>query len=291
MDATAEHVPYKVQITPDVVYGRKFGLAQTLDLYQPPEATGALVLLMNSGGFVSGKIRQYEPVPAGMPRFVPAAELLLVPEGFHYPPLEQFSIQELLAAGITVGDVRHGCSPRFKLEEIVADVRLALGFMRENAVRYGIDPTRIGLFGGSAGGYLASYLALTPAKDEPPIAAVAVYYPAGWDWVSVSTEYPEVYENLPALHINEELLDDLSLRGHVNAGSPPHLIIAGDQDYPFILSTCRKLHEVLSGRGVESELLLIEGTGHEFTGEDGYHTLHGERARSRMVAWFVKHLR
>ena len=41
------------RITPDVVYGHKDGLALTFDVYTPPNANGAGVLFMVSGGWVS----------------------------------------------------------------------------------------------------------------------------------------------------------------------------------------------------------------------------------------------
>ena len=41
------------RITTDVVYGHKFGLAMTFDVYQPPEPNGGAVILINSGGWFS----------------------------------------------------------------------------------------------------------------------------------------------------------------------------------------------------------------------------------------------
>jgi acetyl esterase/lipase len=52
--------------------------------------------------------------------------------------------------------------------DAVRDVRGAVGFIRENAGRYGLDPERIGLIGDSAGAHLSALVAL--AGDEPPFA-------------------------------------------------------------------------------------------------------------------------
>ena len=57
------------RITPDVVYGHKDGLALTFDVYTPPNANGAGVLFMVSGGWVS----TWAPPEGGLRRF----ELLL----------------------------------------------------------------------------------------------------------------------------------------------------------------------------------------------------------------------
>jgi acetyl esterase/lipase len=52
--------------------------------------------------------------------------------------------------------------------DAVRDVRGAVGFIRENAGRYGLDPERIGLIGDSAGAHLSALVAL--AGNEPPFA-------------------------------------------------------------------------------------------------------------------------
>jgi acetyl esterase/lipase len=46
----------------------------------------------------------------------------------------------------------------------VADVGSAIGFLRAHAAEYGIDASRIALWGESAGGYLAAMAALTVVR-------------------------------------------------------------------------------------------------------------------------------
>ena len=55
--------PEDVRITPDVVYGHKFGLALTLDMYQPKNPNGAGVIFVNSGGRVSKAPNFYKQIP------------------------------------------------------------------------------------------------------------------------------------------------------------------------------------------------------------------------------------
>jgi len=52
--------------------------------------------------------------------------------------------------------------------DAVRDVRAAVGFIRANASRYGLDPERIGLIGDSAGAHLSALVAL--AGNEPPFS-------------------------------------------------------------------------------------------------------------------------
>jgi acetyl esterase/lipase len=279
----------EVEVEIDLVYGRKVGMALTMDRYTPGGATGAAVLFVNSGGFESGKVRQYELDENGSPSFVLPEQLLLVEENFHYPPLEQFSFIDLLDAGITVFDVRHGSSPKFTLDEIVEDILLACAFVRDNAETLGVDADRLGLAGASAGGYLAAFAGLTLGRDRG-IQAIATFYPAGYDFAANAREFPEVIESLPALQIEEELLDELSLRHLLTGAAPPILILYGSEDFPFITSACQALDADLRRLGAESKLVVFEGTGHEFRGPDGYDAEYGLSARKSTAEWFAARL-
>ena len=74
------------------------------------------------------------------------------------------------------------------MSAIVADVRRAVRFIRQHAGEYGVDPNRIGVFGGSAGGQLALLLGTTADSGDPSasdavlressrVAAVVAYFP------------------------------------------------------------------------------------------------------------------
>lgn len=298
-----------IAIKPDIVYGHKYGLALTMDMYQPKNHNGAAVLFMNSGGFVSGQLKQYEIVD-GEYRFVGPDELLILPYKFHYPPLEQWSFQELLANGFTIFDIRHGSSPKFTLDEIVGDVRRGIRFAKYHAEEFNIDPHRIGLAGASAGGYLAIFLAVSADEDireagsqilesgdeidriDTKVQAVATWYPAGYDFLVIKESSPEAYKNLPALHIDDEILDSLSIKRYISPNDPPVYIIYGNEDFPFlIIEACQAIHRDCQKHGVESKLIEIPGTGHEFRGQNNeYHAQHGKRAMSDIVAWFKMHL-
>ncbi len=150
-----------VEIVADVVYGRKDGLAMTLDVLKPRKnANGAGVLFMVSGGWRS--------------RWSDPRETLT----WHRP---------LLDAGFVVFRVQHGSSPRYVVPEIVEDVRRSVRFVRHYAQRFGVDPKRLGVYGASAGGHLSLVLGTTgqpgpgdgsPVQDEPcRVAAVVAWCP------------------------------------------------------------------------------------------------------------------
>ena len=275
-------------VNPNVVYGHRHEIPLSFDVYRPKQANGAAVLFINSGGFVSGQLVQYASTGQSQWRLLEPQELTVPGAEPPIPALEQFSFAGLLARGFTVFDVRHSNHPPSTLDQMVEDVHNAGRFILEHATEYGIDASRIGLWGASAGGYLALQLGL--AFDGNPFAAIGTYYPAGYDFVEDVRRFPEVAAALPALSIETEVLDALGLRHYVRQDAPPILIVYGTDDMPFITETCETLCAELQESENGVNCVAIPGTGHEFRGEDGYHEEHGARAHAEMISWFEKHL-
>lgn len=283
-----------VAVLPDVVYGHKFGMALTFDVYRPSNGNGAAVIFANSGGFVSGQLGQCEPQGLSGCGYLGADKLYVGDDKTPRAMLHQFSFEYLLDAGFVVFDLRHGGSPKFRLDEIVADMEMGIGFVVKNAAAWNVTPGRIGLWGASAGGYLAVYMSsvLGSTKTENPLRAVAVYYPAGFDWAPDLAAFPFLVEALPSLQLDAEALDSLSIKHRIGAHNPPTLIIYGDSDMPFITGPWTRIHMALQDAGVPSRLIVFAGTGHEFSnGETGYDRHYGERAQEALVTWFTTHLR
>lgn len=256
-----------VTVTPDVVYGHKYGMALTMDVFQPKEGNGIGVLFMISGGWYS--------------RWVPTRQAMKM-------------FEPLLVKGFTVFAVRHGSSPKFLIPEIVEDVRRSVRFVRLHAKDIGVDPNRLGVCGASAGGHLSLMLATTPDGGDPKAsdqvlrmsdrvaAAVAFYPPTDLQpLVKAGSPYPAQY---PALNFDPNRADEFSPLRHVSADDPPTLLIHGDKDRLVPILHSEKMCEALKGKGVACELLTIEGAGHGFRGDDA------KRSADAWVAWFEKHL-
>ena len=190
-------------------------------------------------------------------------------------------------------DVRHGNPPISKLDAIVGDVRDASAFVFENARRLRIDPERLGVWGASAGGYLALLLAFTEhnAGGGSRFRAAATYYPAGYDFPQDVARSPELAEGLVALQIPDERLDALSLKHHVSNVAPPTLVVFGTDDFPFIVEPSETICRELEARSVAVRRVAMPGIGHEFVGPDGYCAERGAQARAEVAAWFDRHLR
>lgn len=264
----------EVEIIPDVIYGHKDGMALTFDVLRPKtKPNGAAVLFMVSGGWVST-----------------------------YAPPEQMAerFKDLLDKGFTVIPVRHGSSPKYYIPEIVSDVRRAVRFVRFNASRWGIDPNRLGVFGGSAGGHLS--LVLGTASDAGDPAAKEAFLKESDRVASVVAYFPPVDlrplargvrpappadgrpERFPALNFEKEKAPDFSPIVHVSSDDPPTLLIHGDKDDLVPVSNSKIIYEAFKQNNVKTDLIIIEGAGHGFRGEDA------KRATGAMVDWFERTL-
>jgi acetyl esterase/lipase len=266
--AAAARAEENITITPDVVYGHKDGMAMTFDVYQPKkDANGAGIVFMVSGGWYS--------------RWNPPAS-----NGGSYKPM--------LDAGFTVFAVRHGSSPRYVIPEIIEDVRRSVRYIRLHATQFGVDPERLGVTGGSAGGHLSLMLGTASdpgdpkAKDEvlratDRVAAVVAYYPPTdlRPWVEETSPY---YQRYPALRFETVKAMACSPLFQVSADDPPTLLIHGDKDATVPLDHSERILAEFKKVGVPTELLVIPGAAHGFKGDDGL------RAADARVAWFKKYL-
>ena len=258
-------------VVPDVVYGHKDGMALTFDVLKPvAQANGAGVLYMVSGGWYS----RYSPPEQTATRFA-----------------------ELLDRGFTVFVVRHGSSPKYVIPEIVEDVRRATRYIRHNAGDWGVDPDRLGAFGGSAGGHLALMLGTASdggvtGGDEPflaasnRIASVVAYYPPV-DLTRMARGASSTFDpdqRFPALNFDRESAGDFSPLLHVSADDPPTLLIHGTADELVPHSHSVNMQAALEKAGVQNEMILLEGAAHGFRGE------HAEQASAAMADWFEQTL-
>ena len=254
-----------VGVVPDVVYGHKDGMALTFDVLRPPDPNGAAVLYMVSGGWVS---RWVDPSMLARRSFAP-----------------------LLDRGFTVIAVRHGSAPRYKVPEAEADVRRALGFVRSNAADWGVDPERLGVFGGSAGGHLSLMLGLLPDDEisdsdletrtvSSGVAAVVAYYPPV-DLRPIAGPS----ERFPALDFPPEQAAAISPILYASADDPPTLLIHGDADDLVHHRNSEVMYTALKDEGVTTEMVIIPGGDHGFTTP-----AHRVRAQTLMAEWFTRHL-
>ena len=274
----------------DIIYGRKFGTALTMDTFTPKQdAKGIGVVMVISGGFISSRESIF-------PAFV----------------------RPLTNRGYTVFAVLHGSQPRYTVPEIVADINRAVRFIRYHAKDYGIDPDHIGITGASAGGHLSLMLGTAGTDGNPDakdpvdrvssrVQAVACFFPptdflnygkageakirpidhappyrAAFDYRELDQD-KRLWVAITDPKRLEKIAQAISPVSHVTADDPPTLIIHGDQDRLVPLQQSELIIEKLKKAGVESKLIVKKGAGHGWLGL--------EKDEAQIIDWFDKHLK
>ena len=183
-------------------------------------------------------------------------------------------------------DYRLGLPPRW--EDATGDVKCAVGWVEENADRYGVDPDRIALLGRSFGGHVALLAAyaerdprLPPSCDVPDtgVEAVAAFYPPT-DFTRIDeTQWPWWRPNL-ASSVKDSTGTDVdyvaegdrrlaSPVSHVDTGDPPTFLAHGGQDQISPSEQSILLANRLEEAGVPHRLIELPWANHGFDGAWG----------------------
>jgi dienelactone hydrolase len=277
----------EISIFPDVVYYHKDGMGLLMDIYVPQNSNNKGVIFINSGGFqspfFSKQYKETDDSSSAGNNYTLIKKTDIVPE---YS--QQFSFEELLESGYTVFDVKHSSTPKYMIDEITNDLEYAILYIKKYAKKYKASKDKLGIFGGSAGGYLAAFLAANPQKGNNLKAAV-LYYPAGYDYLNKRNI--EVRKALPSLNISEKNLDSLSLKHYISNQMSPTLIMYGRNDNPFITEPSDIISNELKDIDVECEKIVFENVGHIWMGENGkYSQQTGDKAMYNLIEWFNKYL-
>ena len=158
-------------------------------------------------------------------------------------------------------------SPRNAWPAHIIDVKRALAWVRQNIADYGGDPDFITVTGGSAGGHLASLVALTANdqrlqpgfEDVDTTVQAAVPYYGVYD-LTDDTKMHEMMMQFLELFVmkeryadNPELFELASPISHVRRDAPPFFVLHGENDAvipsmqarAFVRGTpCGELHTV-----------------------------------------------
>jgi acetyl esterase/lipase len=188
----------------------------------------------------------------------------------------------LLDSGFTVFALRHGSSPQFKVPEIVDDVVLGAWNIHDNAAQFGVDPARLGIFGGSSGGQLALMASLSGEKH--PVAAVVAFFPV--TDLRILPDFMKVM--IPAMDFDSTLAASVSPVLFASPDDPPTLLIHGDNDFIVPLWNSEKMYEALQQNNVVSGLIIYQGMmhGNSYGAKGKYY----EEANREMIGWFKQYL-
>ena len=258
-----EIATYDVELSADLVYTVSGGRPRLLDLYLPSGAPRPLpvIVWLHAGGWRSGSRKQA-------------------------PDLSRhFAMHGFAMASI---DYRYSNEATFPAQ--LHDVKAAIRWLRANAEGYGLDGWRIGLWGASAGGHLATLAALTPDeefghpesganahRDLPTDvqAVVTAYAPIDFlqmdaqrDDALIAVDDPSAfvlppgartadarsYESLligAPIHDRPDLARAASPLAYVTAGAPPFLIVHGRSDRAVPVQQSELLYDALARCGTD----------------------------------------
>lgn len=263
-----------------VVYGHRNGTPLTLDVLQPPEGSrnGLGIALMVSGGWRSKRAGE-TPAWLGAP---------------------------LLRAGYTIFAICHISQPQSTVMEIIEDMHRGLRYVRHHARSYGVDPRRIGITGGSAGGHLSLMLATRGGPGDPnapdpvdressAVQAVAIFYPVT-DLLNLGPSTENLGDGGPPksfvrafgpdsrdLTVWRKIGHDSSPIYFIRPGMAPTLIYHGDADTLVPLEQSQRFQKEARQAGLRVELVVHSGGGH------GWPTMVLDEWE--FVRWFDEHLK
>ncbi|MDR6563225.1 MULTISPECIES: alpha/beta hydrolase [unclassified Arcicella] len=213
------------------------------------------------------------------------------------------TIRNIVENGYALASIDYRYSTQAIFPAQIQDCNQAIEFLYQNAEKYSLDKNRIVLVGFSAGGHLASLLALSHnnkvkdfyAKDNKvsfKIKGVIDFYGPS-DFLAI----PKNLEPAGAVKTSESiLLGDTPLQRpdlakwaspvtYVDKNDPPFLIIHGEKDQSVPYSQSVLLSSWLKLSGIENQVFIVKDAPHY--GE----MFDAEYLRKEIIDFLNKHLK
>jgi acetyl esterase/lipase len=263
--------PTDFRVLKDLAY-LAAGRSERADLYLPadrgPKDHSPAILVIHGGGWTTGDKAEEREVNIAT---------------------------DLVKAGYVVLSINYVLSTGGKVTwpQNVHDCKTAIRWLRKNAGRWQIDADHIGVIGGSAGGHLAAFLAVTNSKhhfdpDGPygefscrVQCAVDLYGP-----IDLLNYKP----NLPMFGKSRDAAPDLyraaSPLTYVRKDLPPILILHGTADKSVSLEQSRGFARALERAGAPHVFETVEGAPHTFDLQPKQKDL-----RALVIGFFDQHLK
>jgi acetyl esterase/lipase len=269
----ADAVPENVVFEKDIEYAVAGGEHLQVNLARPKEGDGPFpaIVCIHGGGFRAGKREGYDKL-----------------------------CTQLAQQGYVAITVTYRLAPAFPFPAAIYDCKAAVRWLRANASKYHVDPKRIGVTGGSAGGHLAQFLGVTMGVKEfegpegnldqsSDVACVVNFYGPS-DFTKSYGKSVDAAEVLP-LFLGGDL--EHAREAHIRASplnwatpdAAPTLDVQGTKDDHVAYEQGVWMVDRLKSCGVEADLLTMEGAGHGFKGADA------DKAQQALLDFFAKHLK
>jgi len=253
-EASAPASPGPAAVQRGVVYCTDAGVALTMDIYHPSQVGRTptpAVLYVHGGGWEHG-----DSSLGGVNALI---------------------ARTLTQRGILVAAVNYRLAPQYPWPAQIDDVKCAVRYLRASAQQYGIDPSEIGAWGGSAGGHLVSMLGTAGPtagfdtgqylqRSSSLQAVVDLFGPAdltagGWGPQATSV-VQQVFGLTPGQ--DNSALAHASPVTYIQPNDPPFVIFHGTADTVVPPSQSRELATRLQAAGVPVTLVMVQNAGHGF---------------------------
>ena len=188
----------------------------------------------------------------------------------------------LVRDGYAIASIDYRYTPEAPFPAQIQDCNAALNFILAHAANYGVDPKRLVVAGGSAGGHLALMLGLARGQKDfgadpavKPLAILDFFGPTDFNRAKSDLEAIHSQKGLDVFHdaVSKLLgapVDESTEKGkiaspinYVSGAAPPVLILQGGKDDLVPVAQSERLHAALDKAGVKNELVVIDDAGHD----------------------------
>jgi acetyl esterase/lipase len=278
-DAAPGRIDETIEVHLDIAYADTDHERQRLDLYLP-------------------KVRKTDQ-PLPVIAFIHGGAWLGGDKRGGADPLRSF-VASGRFAGVSIG---YRLSQHAQWPAQIHDCKAAIRWIRAHAKEHNLDPERIGVIGGSAGGHLVALLGTSGGMedlegdlgrhtDQSSSVTCVVDFFGPSDFLTIA-DYPSNLDHAAADSPEARLLggriaDKQDAARHVSPvtyvsnDDPPFLIVHGTNDMTVPYNQSERLRDVLREAGVEVALISVEGGGH-----GGFES---DRLEEQVRKFFAKHL-
>lgn len=170
--------------------------------------------------------------------------------------------RELAQAGFVAVSINYRLAPGCQIDGQIEDCRAALRWSVEHAPKWKADPSRLALWGYSAGAHLASLLALNRDKDDPKLlAVVAGGAPCEFSFIPEDSQVLK-YVVGGTRRDNPQGYAKVSPVNYANKDAPAFFFFHGTRDWLVPQNSSKVLFEKLKSESVPVEYCSVVGKGH-----------------------------
>ena len=158
--------------------------------------------------------------------------------------------------------------PNYGHKEVpLEDAQEALRYMRKNGSKWGVNPSKVGIAGSSAGGHLAAYTStFTPDAEKP--AFTVLFYPviSGESCLTHQGTFNRLLGKNHAPYLRERY----SLNNRVTPTTPPTILLLSNNDTTVPPISSVLYYKALKHYGVKAAMHIYPEGGHGWVCRDNF---------------------